>query len=47
MAIDIDDLPELDTPIGIAGSNLRQEVGGSVCFSIAVAVAVFVSEDGG
>lgn len=41
--ISIEDLPDLDTPVAIAGTVHRPEVGGGACFSIVVGVAIYVA----
>jgi len=39
--IDLDQLPELETEVGIAGSARRQEVGGPICVAIAAGIAIY------
>lgn len=41
--ITIEELPELDTPVAIAGTVHRPEIGGGACFSIVVGVAIYVA----
>jgi hypothetical protein len=38
----VDDLPELDTEVGIAGSVKQQEVGGGVCLGLAAGIALYL-----
>lgn len=38
-----DDLPELDTRVGLAGTQQQAEVGGTVCFSNVIAASVYTS----
>ncbi|HEY9554952.1 hypothetical protein [Allosphingosinicella sp.] len=37
----VEDLPELDTPVGISGSTRQQEVGGAVCIGIIAGIALY------
>ena len=41
ISFEIEELPELDTEVGISRSTKQQEVGGSVCLGIAVGIAVY------
>jgi hypothetical protein len=41
--LDVDELPELETEVGISGSCKQQEVGGMVCLGVAAGIAVYVS----
>ncbi|SFS00349.1 hypothetical protein [Sphingomonas jatrophae] len=36
----LDDLPDLDTRVGLAGTLHQAEVGGSVCFNSVITVVV-------
>jgi hypothetical protein len=38
----VEDLPELDTEVAIAGSVKQQEVGGGVCLGIAAGIALYL-----
>ena len=38
---DVDQLPELETSVGVAGSAKQQEVGGPVCIGFLVGVAIY------
>jgi hypothetical protein len=38
---EVEDLPELDTEVAIAGSVKQQEVGGLVCLGVAAGIAVY------
>lgn len=38
----VEELPELETEVGIAGSVKQQEVGGVICLSVAAGVAVYL-----
>lgn len=40
--LDVEDLPELDTEVAVAGAAKQQEVGGGVCLSLAAGVAIYV-----
>lgn len=37
----VEDLPELNTEVAIAGSTKKQEVGGAICFGIAAGIAIY------
>jgi hypothetical protein len=39
----VEELPELDTEVAIAGSVKQQEVGGGFCIGIAAGIAVYLS----
>jgi hypothetical protein len=41
--IDIAAIPELDTGVGIHSSVKQQEVGGPLCFGIAVAILFLIA----
>jgi hypothetical protein len=38
----VEELPELETQVAIAGSTKQQEVGGAVCLSIAAGIAIYI-----
>ena len=38
----VEDLPELDTEVGIAGSVKQQEVGAVICLCVAAGIAVYL-----
>jgi hypothetical protein len=38
----VEELPELDTEVGIAGSVKQQEVGAVICLCIAAGIAVYI-----
>lgn len=40
--ITVEELPELETEVGIAGSVKQQEVGSIICLGIAAGVAVYI-----
>ena len=40
---EVDDLPELETEVAIAGSTKQQEVGGPACLGVAAGIAVYLS----
>jgi hypothetical protein len=40
--ITVEELPELETEVAIAGSVKQQEVGGGVCLGIAAGIAVYL-----
>jgi hypothetical protein len=39
---EVEELPELDTDVAIAGSVKQQEVGGAICLSFAAGIALYV-----
>jgi hypothetical protein len=41
--VEVEELPELDTEVGISGSVKQQEVGGGVCLTIAAGIAIYAS----
>ena len=45
--LDVDNLPELDTEVAIAGASKQQEVGGGLCLGIAAGIAVYYGTGGG
>jgi len=45
--ITVEELPELETEVGIAGSVKQQEVTGMVCLGIAAGIAVYMGTSGG
>ena len=40
---EVDDLPELETEVAIAGSTKQQEVGGPCCLGVAAGIAIWFS----
>lgn len=42
VVIDVEELPELDTDVAIAGSAKQQEVGGGFCIGIAAGIALYI-----
>lgn len=42
VSIVVEELPELETEVGIAGSVKQQEVGAAWCLGIAVGIAIYV-----
>jgi hypothetical protein len=38
----VEELPELDTEVGIAGSVKQQEVGAIICLGLAAGLAVYL-----
>jgi hypothetical protein len=44
-AIDLESLPDLDIPVGVAGSMRYSEVGGEVCYAVVVAVTTYGAMD--
>jgi hypothetical protein len=40
--ITVEELPELETEVGIAGSVKQQEVGAVICLGIAAGIAVYI-----
>jgi hypothetical protein len=41
--LSVEELPELDTEVAIAGSAKQQEVGGPWCLGVAAGIAVYMS----
>jgi hypothetical protein len=39
----VDELPELETEVAIAGSTKQQEVGGPACLGVAAGIAIWIS----
>ena len=39
---EVEELPELDTDVAIAGSVKQQEVGGMLCLTFAAGIALYV-----
>jgi hypothetical protein len=39
----VEDLPELDTEVAIAGSVKQQEVGGAICLAMGASIAVYLA----
>ena len=39
--LDVDELPELQTEVALAGSSEQQEVGGGFCAGIAAGIAIY------
>ena len=39
--LEVEELPELDTIVGMAGSTKQQEVGGPVCVGIFAGVVIY------
>ncbi len=40
--LNVDDLPELETEVAIAGCAKQQEVGGGFCIGIAAGIAIYI-----
>jgi hypothetical protein len=40
---DVEELPELETEVAIAGSSKQQEVGGPACLGVAAGIALYLS----
>ena len=38
---DADDLPDLDTVIGVYGAATQREIGGEICINVAVAISLY------
>ena len=38
----VEELPELETEVGIAGSVKQQEVGAVICLGIAAGIAIYI-----
>jgi len=41
--LEVEELPELETEVAIAGSCKQQEVGGGVCIAIGGGIAIYVA----
>jgi hypothetical protein len=41
--MNVEELPELDTPVAISGSVKQQEVGGGICLGVAAGLALYLS----
>ena len=42
MTLNVDELPELETEVAIAGCAKQQEVGGGFCLGLAAGIAVYI-----
>lgn len=42
LQLNIEELPELETEVALAGSARKQEVGGAVCVGIAAGIAIYM-----
>jgi len=42
LAIEVEDLPELETEVSISGSYQQQETGGIICIGIAAGLAIYI-----
>jgi hypothetical protein len=42
ISIVVEELPELETEVGIAGSVKQQEVGAVICLSVAAGIAIYL-----
>jgi hypothetical protein len=40
--LEVEELPELDTDVAISGSVRQQEVGGSLCLTLAAGIAIYL-----
>ena len=40
---EVEELPELETEVAIAGSTKQQEVGGPACLGVAAGIAIWLS----
>jgi len=40
--IAVEELPELETEVGIAGSVKQQEVGAMICLGVAAGIAIYL-----
>ncbi len=41
--MEVEELPELETPVAISGSVKQQEVGGGICLGVAAGIAIYLS----
>ncbi|MFN3944110.1 MAG: hypothetical protein ACK4K7_04180 [Allosphingosinicella sp.] len=41
LRLEVDELPELETKVGVSGSSKQQEVGGAVCIGIICGVIIY------
>jgi len=39
----VEELPELETEVALAGSAKQQEVGGAMCVTVAAGIAIYFS----
>jgi hypothetical protein len=39
--LEVEDLPELETSVGISGSSKQQEVGGAICLGIICGIIIY------
>ncbi|HEX8641577.1 MAG TPA: hypothetical protein VF704_10540 [Allosphingosinicella sp.] len=40
----VEELPELDTEVAIAGSVKQQEVGGAICLAMGATIAIYLAK---
>lgn len=40
---DVEELPELDTEVALAGTAKQQEVGGGICLGVAAGIAIYAA----
>lgn len=41
--LEVEELPELDTQVGISGSVKQQEVGGAICLTLGAGIAIYLA----
>lgn len=42
--VTVEELPVLETNVGIYGSTKQQEVGGPLCLGVVIGVAIYIAE---
>jgi hypothetical protein len=42
IGLNVDELPELETEVAIAGCAKQQEVGGGFCLGVAAGIAIYI-----
>jgi hypothetical protein len=43
LQFEVEELPELDTEVALAGTAKQQEVGGAACLGIAAGIAIYMA----
>ena len=41
--LEVEELPELETQVGISGSVKQQEVGGAICLTLGAGIAIYLA----
>jgi hypothetical protein len=42
--LEVEELPELDTQVGISGSSKQQEVAGAICLTLGAGIAIYLAK---